>query len=81
MIWLRERMELSRSKKQVDQIILKVEWKAFDMWTKEVKNECGLESASHAMPRIAGSWKKGTAESWERFVYMSKAKGRAEAKS
>lgn len=37
-------MELSRRKKQVDR---KLEWKSFDMWTDEAKNECGLGSANY----------------------------------
>lgn len=41
-------MELSRSKKQVDEKISKVKWKSFETWTDEVTSECGLESADYA---------------------------------
>ena len=46
-VWLRGVVELSRSKKQVDQNASKMEQKFFEMWMDQVKNACSLESASH----------------------------------
>ena len=71
-------MELSRSKKQVGQSMSKVEWKSFETWTDEVKNECGLESANRAQSsrelKEVHSWilrqiclhKQSGRESWSR---------------